>query len=114
MINYLNLVMMTGASGADGQQNPAQMFIMLGLIIVVFYFFMIRPQVKRQKEMKNFRESLSKGDKIITTGGIYGKIVSIKENIISIDVGNGVKLEVDKSAILKDVADLAQEQQQKK
>ena len=52
-------------------------FLPLILIIVVFWFFMIRPQMKRQKELKNFRDSLKKGDKIVTTGGIYGKVLEI-------------------------------------
>ncbi|MBN1116979.1 MAG: preprotein translocase subunit YajC [Bacteroidales bacterium] len=113
-MNLLNILMlMPPASEGGKQQNPMQMFIMLALIIVVFYFFMIRPQVKRQKELKNFRDSLEKGDKIITTGGIYGKISGISDNIVSVDVGNGVILKIDKSAIVKDVADLQNEQQKK-
>lgn len=104
MTNFLNLILFTPAQG--GQQSPAQMFIMLALIIVVFYFFMIRPQMKRQKELRNFRDSLKKGDKIITTGGIYGKIAAINENIVTIDVGNEVTIKVDKAAIIKDTTDL--------
>ena len=77
-------------------------------MIVVFYFFMIRPQVRKQKEMRNFRDALKKGDKVITTGGIYGKITNISENIISIDVGNSVIMKVDKNAILKDNTELQQ------
>jgi preprotein translocase subunit YajC len=89
-----------------GKSNPASFYIMMLLIIVVFYFFMIRPQVKKQKEMRNFRDSLKKGDKVITTGGIYGKINNISDNIITIDVGNNVILKIDKNAILKDNSDL--------
>ena len=59
------------------QANPWMTFLMFGLIIVVFYFFMIRPQMKRQKELRKFQESLAKGDKVIIAGGIYGKIVEI-------------------------------------
>ena len=57
------------------QSNGLMNFLPLILIIVVFWFFMIRPQMKRQKELKNFRDSLKKGDKIVTTGGIYGKVL---------------------------------------
>jgi preprotein translocase subunit YajC len=92
-----------------GESNQTSFFIMMALMIVVFYFFMIRPQVKKQKEMRNFRDSLAKGDKIITTGGIYGKINNISENVITIDVGNNVILKVDKNAILKDNTDLQQQ-----
>jgi preprotein translocase subunit YajC len=90
--------------------NPFSTFLPLILIVVVFYFFMIRPQMRKQKEMRNFREALKKGDKIITTGGIYGKINNISENIITVDVGNNVIIKVDKSAILKDNTDLQTQQ----
>jgi preprotein translocase subunit YajC len=81
------------------------------LIMVVFYFFLIRPQMKRQKELKNFRESLKKGDHIITAGGIYGKINNISDNVITIDAGNNVLLKVDKSAVLRDTSDVQNQQQ---
>ncbi|MCF0190046.1 MAG: preprotein translocase subunit YajC [Marinilabiliaceae bacterium] len=70
------------------------------LIIVVFYFFMIRPQQKRQKEINNFRNALQKGDQIMTTGGLYGKVSEIKDNIVIVEVAEGVKMRFDKSAIL--------------
>ena len=89
--------------------NQTSFFIMMALMIVVFYFFMIRPQVRKQKEMRNFRDALKKGDKVITTGGIYGKITNISESVITIDVGNGVTMKVDKNAILKDNTDLPQQ-----
>jgi preprotein translocase subunit YajC len=92
----------------NGEGGGLMTFLPLILIIVVFYFFMIRPQVRKQKDMRNFRDSLKKGDKIITTGGIYGKINNISENIITIDVGNNIILKVDKTAILKDSTDLQQ------
>lgn len=87
-------------------QNPYQGFIMLLLIVVVFYFFMIRPQMKRQKELRKFRDSLQKGDKVITTGGIYGRIDSMKDNYIMVEVDTNVKIKIDKSAILKDSSDI--------
>lgn len=77
------------------------------LIIVVMWFFMIRPQMKRQKELKAFRDSLKKGDKIVTTGGIYGKVVEINDFTILMEVEDGVKLKVDKSAVIKDMTDAA-------
>jgi len=85
--------------------SSMNMLLMMGLMIVVFYFFMIRPQMKRQKEMTKFRSALQKGDKIVTTGGIYGKIDEIKDNIIILEVALGVKLKVDKSVVLKDMSD---------
>lgn len=85
--------------------SSINMLLMMGLMIVVFYFFMIRPQMKRQKEMTKFRAALQKGDKIVTTGGIYGKIDEIKDNIIILEVAPNIKLKVDKSVVLKDMSD---------
>lgn len=75
------------------------------LIIAVFYFFMIRPQMKRQKELKKYREELKKGDKVITTGGIYGKVAEIKEAHVNMEIATGVVIKIDKSAIIMDMSD---------
>ncbi len=75
-----------------------QQIIMLVLILVVFYFFMIRPQMKKQKELKKFRESLSAGDKIVTIGGIHGKILEMNDTTVLIS-SEGSKIRLDKSAI---------------
>lgn len=77
------------------------MLFMMGAIVVVFYFFMIRPQQKRAKAERAFREGLAKGDKIMTLGGIYGKIASTDEpdGTILIEVDNNVKIRVDKSSV---------------
>jgi preprotein translocase subunit YajC len=88
-------------------QSPFVSFLPLLLIILVFYFFMIRPQMKKQKELKNFRESLKKGDKVVTTGGIYGKINDISGQVVTVDVGNNVQVKVDKNAVLRDPTDIA-------
>jgi preprotein translocase subunit YajC len=109
MNSILNYIMMAPAQ-PGGKSNQLSFFIMMALMIVVFYFFMIRPQVKKQKEMKNFRDGLKKGDKVITTGGIYGRINNISENVMTIDVGNNVIIKVDKNAILKDNSDLETQQ----
>ncbi|MCW3788095.1 preprotein translocase subunit YajC [Plebeiibacterium sediminum] len=82
-----------------------QFFIMMGLLIVVFYFFMIRPQQKRQKQLRQYREALKKGDKVITTGGIYGKVSEVKETYINVEISNGVVIKIDKSAIIMDMSD---------
>jgi preprotein translocase subunit YajC len=91
-------------------QSPFVSFLPLLLIIVVFYFFMIRPQMKKQKELRNFRDALKKGDKVVTTGGIYGRINDISGQVVTVDVGNNVHLKVDKNAVLKDPTDLASQQ----
>jgi preprotein translocase subunit YajC len=92
------------APGAEA--NPIMTFLPLILIIVVFYFFMIRPQMKRQKELAAFRNSIAKGDKVVTTGGIYGKVVEIKDTIVLLQVDDNVKIRVDKAAIVKDMSDV--------
>ena len=81
------------------QSNPFSFLLMVGGIILVFYFFMIRPQQKKAKQEKQFRESLKKGDKIVTIGGIHGRIVSVEEDGILVEVDNGVKLKFDKTAV---------------
>ncbi|HEY9123443.1 MAG TPA: preprotein translocase subunit YajC [Bacteroidales bacterium] len=88
--------------------NPLVQLLPILLIIVVFYFFMIRPQMKRQKELKNFRDSLQKGDKVITTGGIYGRIVEIQDHVVFVEIDQNVKIKVDKAALLKDPSDIEQ------
>jgi len=110
MSNFLAIILMSSPQG-QGQANPWSSLVPLLLIMVVFYFFLIRPQMKRQKDLKNFRESLKKGDHIITAGGIYGKINNIADNVITIDAGNNILLKVDKSAVLRDTSDVQNQQQ---
>ena len=78
---------------------------MLILLIVVFYFFMIRPQQKRQKETKKFRDGLRKGDRVLTAGGIHGKVADINDTTFTIEVTPGVKIKVEKSMIYPSAAD---------
>ena len=84
------------------------MWIMLALIFVVMWFFMIRPQRKQQKELQNFRDSLKKGDKVVTVGGIYGTVDEIKEGTVLIVVDKDVKIRVSKNALVKDFTESAQ------
>ena len=84
------------------------MWIMLALIFVVMWFFMIRPQRKQQKELQNFRDSLKKGDKVVTVGGIYGTVDEIKEGTVLINVDKDVKIRVSKNALVKDFTEQPQ------
>jgi preprotein translocase subunit YajC len=102
-MNHLLVLLQATAPAA---QNPLLSLLPLVLIIVVFYFFMIRPQVKRQKELKNYRNSLQKNDKVITTGGIYGKITDVKDQTVTVEIAENIRIKVDKSAVLKDSSDL--------
>lgn len=89
-----------GTSGGDAPKGPGlEMFVMIGVIIVVFYFFMIRPQQRKQKAEQKMRDSLAKGDRIVTIGGIHGKIVAVEDTTIMIEVDNGVKLKMEKVAV---------------
>ena len=96
------------AAAQPAQGGGWSMWIMLALIFVVMWFFMIRPQKKQQKELQNFRDSLKKGDKVVTIGGIYGTVCEIKEGSVLIEVDNNVKIRVSKQALVKDFTENAQ------
>ncbi|MCM1033080.1 MAG: preprotein translocase subunit YajC [Odoribacter sp.] len=86
--------------------------IMIALLFVVMWFFMIRPQQKRQKEIRKFREALAKNDKIVTAGGIYGTITDVKEKYFVVEITKGVSISVDKGSVYPATADSAQDAQQ--
>jgi len=73
--------------------------ILIAGILLVFYLFMILPQQRRQREQAKFKESLKKGDSVITIGGLYGKIYSIQDDTITLEVDKGVKLTFDRSSV---------------
>jgi len=102
----MNYLLMGQSAPGAAPQNPIMTFLPMILIIAVFYFFMIRPQMKKQKEITAFRNSLAKGDKVVTTGGIYGKIVEMKDNTVLLQVDDNVKIRVDKAALVKDMSDV--------
>jgi preprotein translocase subunit YajC len=103
-MSLLNVLLMMPQSGSGGG-GMASSLIFLVLIFVVFYFFFIRPQVKRQKDQKKYRESLAKGQKIVTIGGIHGRIVEIQETTCTIEVEGGNRLKIEKSAVASDAQD---------
>ncbi|HQB27978.1 MAG TPA: preprotein translocase subunit YajC [Paludibacter sp.] len=87
-----------------------QTILMMVLIFAVFYFFMIRPQQKRQKEIRKQRESMKPGDKVVTSGGIYGKIRDIKDDgTVTIEIAENVRIKVDKSSVFLSVQDVQQQ-----
>ncbi len=99
----MTTILLQAAPGGGGLMS----FLPMVLIIVVFYFFMIRPQMKKQKNHKKYIEELDVNAKIITTAGIHGRIVEVSETTFLVDVGNGVKLRFDKSAIALDASKAA-------
>ncbi len=96
----LSSILLEAAAPSSGMGY--MQIIPLLLIVVVFYFFFIRPQMKRSKDQKKFRESLQKGQKVITIGGIHGRIVEIQDTTVTIEVEGQVRLRVEKSAIAID------------
>ena len=97
--------MFTILQAAAQQGGGWTTWVMIALIFVVMWFFMIRPQKKQQKELQNFRDSLAKGDKVVTIGGIFGTIVEVKDDTVLMEVDNGVKIRVSKQALVKDFTD---------
>lgn len=87
------------AAPAAGAPNPIMTFLPLILLFVVFYFLMIRPQMKRQKEHKNMVSALSKGDEVVTNGGIAGKVDEVGESFITVEIAPNVKIKLQKGAV---------------
>ena len=78
--------------------------IMMVAIFAIMYFFMIRPQNKKQKEIQNFRKNLQVGQEVITAGGIYGKVKEVEDNVIVLEIASGVKIKIDKNSIYANAA----------
>ena len=95
MDNQLFVMLMAGGEGG----GDMTMFVFLGLMFVVMYFFMIRPQSKKAKEQRNFLENIEKGQKVVTIGGIHGKVLSVGDNTLMIEVDSNTKLKVEKSSV---------------
>ena len=102
----ITLLQAQGAGQAGG--SGLTMLLMLALIFVVMWLFMIRPQQKRQKELNAFRDSLKKGDKVVTVGGIYGTVLEVNDNKVMLEIDKDVKIKVDKATLVKDVSEAQQ------
>jgi len=96
-----SLYAMAGGGGAQGSANPFLSFLPLLLILLIMYFLIMRPQAKKQKERERMLASLKKGDKVVTIGGIHGKIMGFKNNdqVLVLKIDDNVKIEVDRTAI---------------
>ncbi len=104
MLNYILL----GAPAPEGGEQAGSgmmSIVMIVALIAIFYFFMIRPQSKKQKEIKKFRDGMQKGDKVTTAGGIHGKIKEIKENVIVLQIDDNVKITIDKAMVYPSAGD---------
>lgn len=100
-IAFLSSILLMTPQGQEGGGGFGSLIFLL-LIIVIFYLFFIRPQMKRSKDQKKFRENLKKGDKIITIGGLHGKIVEVQDTTFTIEVAENIRLRVEKTAVAMD------------
>lgn len=98
-----NILLMAPPAGEGGTGYSSLIF--LALIMVVFYFFMIRPQAKKAKELRKYREALKKGDKVITIGGLHARIVEVQEKTFTLEVEDGSRMRFEKSAIASSTED---------
>lgn len=103
-MNLLTVLLQAAAGGASQWSG----IVMMVVIVAIFYFFMIRPQQKRQKDIAKAREALSVGDKVITSGGIYGKIKEIGDVYMVIEIANGVSIRIDKTSVFASAEDAQQ------
>ena len=94
------------AQAAQGGGGMTSFLIMMVAIFAIMYFFMIRPQQKRQKEIQTFQNSLQEGTQVVTGGGIYGTVkkIDLANGIIEVKIADGVVIKVDKSYVFKDMA----------
>lgn len=94
-MTILNSILLQATGGGSGMMN----LVMILLIFVIFYFFMIRPQMKKAKQEREFRETIKKGDKIVTIGGIHGRILDIENTTMMVEIDTNVKVRMEKTAI---------------
>lgn len=102
----MSLVSILLQAAAGGNQWSG--ILMMVVIVAIFYFFMIRPQQKKQKDIQKAREALKVGDKVITAGGIYGKIREIGDVYMLIEISDGVRIRVDKTSVFASSEDALQ------
>lgn len=96
----MGLAYAMGAPGAGGGQGgDIQFIIMMAIIFLIFYFLLIRPQQKKQKELKEMVSNIKHGDTVITTGGVYGKVTSLTDNVITLEIADKVRIKVLRSHI---------------
>ncbi len=95
-MNSLFVFLQAAGGPAGGAWSTILMF---GLIIVVFYFFMIRPQQKKQKALQEARNSMKNGDKVITAGGIHGRIKEVGETFFIVEIADNIRIKIDKASV---------------
>jgi len=103
-MNIAHAMGMGGMGQGGGGSNQLMAFLPLILLFVVFYFLLIRPQQKKAKQQKQFLENLKKGDEVVTSGGLYGKITGITDDSITLEIAEKIRVRVLRSAIVMNVA----------
>ncbi|HPK04927.1 MAG TPA: preprotein translocase subunit YajC [Bacteroidales bacterium] len=98
----LSSILLFAPQNQEGGGGGFGSLFVLVAIMVIFYLFFIRPQMKRSKEQKKFRENLKKGDKVVTIGGLHGKIAEVQETTFTLELADNVKIRIDKSAVAMD------------
>lgn len=103
-MDSISLLLMTAQ---EGEQSPLMAILPFVLILVVLYFFIFRPQAQKAKKQRQFKDQVEKGDKVVTIGGIHGRVKDIKEDSLILDVGNDIRLQVEKSALSVEATETA-------
>ena len=108
-MTLLNSILLQADAAGGGWSG----MLMIIAMIAIFYFFMIRPQQKKQKEIRKAREAMKSGDKIVTAGGIYGRIKEVRDTCFIIEIASGVTIKIDKGSVYPSAEDAAQATEKK-
>jgi preprotein translocase subunit YajC len=103
----ITTILLQSAAPAGGGMSSLLMILM---IVVVFYFFMIRPQMKKAKDEKAFKESIKKGDKVVTIGGVHGRILEVNDKTFMLEIDTNTKVKIEKTAISAEATKQYQQQ----
>lgn len=95
----MDILAMAPPAGAENQQSPAFMFVWLGLMMAIFYFMLIRPQRRRERERRQMIDSVKTGDRVLICGGMIGIVTNVKDKILAIKIAEKVKVEVVRGAV---------------
>lgn len=98
-MNLLNILLQDAAAGQGGGLGNYSMLIMMVALFAIMYFFMIRPQQKKQKALQEARNAIKTGDKVVTAGGIHGRVKEVKDATFVIEIAEGVKIQVEKNSV---------------
>jgi preprotein translocase subunit YajC len=97
-------ILLQAAQPATGKSGMMSSLLMIGLLIIAFWLFFIRPQSKKAKEQQKFRDELKKGDKVVTIGGFHGKITEVKEHTVMVSLAPDVEVELEKTALVQNAS----------